>query len=143
MAKTNIYLHFNGNCEEAFNHYKNVFQTEYVSFLRYSDTPHKDSVPKEYLNKIENVGFKLSEETLIMGSDTLDSLGMPFVAGNNFSIYAEADSKEEAERLFKGLSVNGKITQDLAIAHWGAYFGMCTDHFGIQWLINCEASKVK
>lgn len=142
MAKINIYLHFNGNCEEVFNLYKDVFKVEFMSFLRYSDTPYASQVPKEYLDKIENIGIRLSDETFIMGADALESIGQPYVAGNNFSIYIEAESKNEAERIFNGLSKNGKITQALTIAHWGDYFGMCTDQYGIQWLVNCEAQKL-
>lgn len=63
-------------------------------------------------------------------------MGHKVTAGNNFHLSLEAESKEEADKLFKGLSSGGKVTQPLADAFWGAYFGMVTDKFGIQWMVN-------
>ena len=56
--------------------------------------------------------------------------------GNNFSLYIEADSRAEADRLFAGLSTEGRVTMPMSEARWGDYFGMFTDKFGVNWLIN-------
>ena len=141
MARTNIYLHFDGNCEVAFCLYREVFQREFITLLRYSDIPRQEGrpvVPERDLNKIENVGIKISDETLLMGSDGLECFGQKPIVGNNFSIYVEATSGEEADRIFSGLSKGGQVKMPMTIAHWGDYFGMLTDRFGINWLVNCS-----
>ena len=139
MAITNIYLHFDGNCEEAFKLYKGVFQTEFTNLLRYSDIPLRAGmpvIPEDDLNKIENVGIKISDETLIMGADGLACFGQKPSLGTNFSIYVEVFSKEEADRVFGGLSEGGQIKMPMTAAHWGDYFGMLTDRFEVSWLVN-------
>lgn len=139
MAKTNIYLHFDGSCEEAFNLYKRAFQTEFTNVLRYSEVSRQEetsTIPESDLNKIENIGIRISEETFLMGSDGLECYGQKPVIGNNFSIYVEAESKDEADRIFNELSAKGRIKMPMTIAHWGDYFGMCSDRFGVNWLIN-------
>lgn len=145
MARTNIYLHFDGNCEAAFCLYREVFQTEFTNILRYSDIPRQEGmplVPERDLNKIENVGIKISDETLLMGSDGLECFGQKTIVGNNFSIYVEATSGEEADRIFSGLSEGGQVKMPMTIAHWGDYFGMLTDRFGINWLVNCSCDSI-
>jgi len=144
MAKVNLYLLFNGNCEEAFSLYKSVFGGEFPSVIRYGDIPsHPGMIPlsEEEKNKIENVTLPISKETFLMGADVIGDMAKATAFGNNFSIYIEADNKDEAERVFNGLSVEGHITMPLSKAHWGDYFGMCTDKFGINWLVNCTANR--
>jgi PhnB protein len=73
-----------------------------------------------------------------MGTDTLESMGQKLTIGNNISIAIQPDSKAEAEKLFNGLSAGGKVTMPLQDTFWGAYFGMLTDKFGIQWMVNFD-----
>jgi len=58
--------------------------------------------------------------------------------GNNIHINLEPDTKAETKRLFTALSAGGKITMELQAMFWGAYYGTCTDKFGIQWMLNCN-----
>lgn len=144
MSKLSLYLHFNGNCEKAFNHYKVVFNAELASITRYGDVPRQDgspAIPEKDLNKIENIGLLLDDGSIIMGSDMLDIWGQKNIVGNNFSIYITASSKDEADKFFDGLADGGSITMPMAVAHWGDYFGMCTDRFGISWLVNYSTPK--
>ena len=130
MAKINFYLLFNGNCEEAFNFYKSAFGIDFTFIGRYGDIPPQNGMPpisEDEKNKIENICLPIAEETVLMGAD---------VFGNNFSLYIEADSRGEADRLFAGLSTEGRVTMPMSEAHWGDYFGMFTDKFGVNWLIN-------
>ena len=135
----NAYLTFNGNCEEAFNHYRSVFGNEFVYFGRFKDVPgamEGNRVQAADANKIMHVSLPISNETMLMGSDTSETMGHNVTAGNNFSISVGTGSKKEADRLFTGLSKGGKITMAMNSAFWGSYFGMFTDRFGIQWMIS-------
>ena len=87
-------------------------------------------------NKIMHVSLPISKETILMGSDTSEAFGNATVPGNNFSISINTDSREEADKLFAGLSAGGQVTMPMNTTFWGAYFGMFTDKFGIQWMVN-------
>lgn len=146
MPKLNIYLHFDGNCEEAFNYYKRIFKAETANTIRYGDVPQQEgmpAIPEQDLNKIENIGILINKDTVLMGSDNLEIFGQKLVTGNNFSIYIEADDKEQAENIFNGLSDGGFVKMPLTLAHWGDLFGMCTDKFGISWFINFSPGLAK
>ena len=70
-------------------------------------------------------------------------MGHKVTFGNNFSISIEVDSKDEAKRIYDGLSVGGKIEQPLKDEFWGAYFGMFTDKYGTRWMINYTYPRQK
>lgn len=57
--------------------------------------------------------------------------------GTNFSVALECDSVDEAERVFAALSQGGEVRMPLMDAPWGPRFGMLTDQFGVQWMLNC------
>lgn len=125
MTTSNIYLSFNGNCEEAFNFYQSVLGGEMPYIGRYKDIPPHDGmpvIPAELLEKIMHISLKLSSETRLMGSDVGGEWAPTFVQGNNFSISLNVDSKEDADRLFSGLSEGGKIIMPLVDAFWDDYF---------------------
>jgi len=139
MTTVNVYLTFNGNCEEAFNFYKSVFGGEFPYVGRYKDVPPAvggKGISSEYGDKIMHISLPVSQETMIMGSDTGGEWAAAFKPGNNFSISINTDSKDEADRLFKGLSEGGQVTMPLDQTFWGDYFGMWTDKFGINWMIS-------
>ena len=138
MTTVNVYLTFKGNCEEAFNFYKSVFGGEFPYVGRFKEMPPMDgcSVPEEDLEKIMHMSLPISAETMIMGSDSSEAFGQVTTIGNNFSISITTDSKEEADRLFNGLSEGGKVTMPMDVTFWGDYFGMFTDKFDINWIIS-------
>lgn len=128
-----------GNCEEAFNFYKSAFGIDFTFIGRYGDIPPQNGMPpisEDEKNKIENICLPIAEETVLMGADVCGYMAQNTVFGNNFSLYIEADSRGEADRLFAGLSTEGRVTMPMSEAHWGDYFGMFTDKFGVNWLIN-------
>ena len=88
-----------------------------------------------------HVSLPISKETILMGSDTGGEWSAGFKAGNNFSISISADSKEEADRLFNGLSAGGTVTMPLANTFWGDYFGMFNDKFGISWMMSFNENQ--
>lgn len=139
MAIINTYLHFDGHTEEAFNFYKSVFGGEFAVFQRYGDVsgqPVCDQMAESEKEKIMHVALPVGKENVLMGTDSVKSMGHRLVVGNNFSISVSTESKEETERIFKGLSEGGQVTMPLADAFWGAYFGMCKDRFGLQWMVS-------
>ncbi len=141
MTKVNAYLNFNGNCEEAFNFYKSIFGGEFPYIGRYKDMPPMEGqppLPESEQNKIMHVSLPISEETILMGADTMTGFGPETSFGNNISLILSPDTKDEADRLFNELSAGGAITMPIETTFWGAYFGMLIDKFGINWMISFE-----
>ncbi len=144
MPIVNVYLTFNGTCEEAFNFYKSVFGGNFSYMGRFGEMPPQDGMPPlpdSEKNKIMHVCLPISNETSLMGSDSSEAFGKVSAVGDNFSISIHAESKAEADRLFAGLSKDGNINMPLNDTFWGAYFGMFTDKFGINWMVNCDSKK--
>lgn len=133
----NAYLMFNGNCEEAFNFYKEVFGGEFTDLNRYKEMPPSEEfqISEADGEKIMHVTYALKEGIVLMASDSLSQFG-EVVEGSNFSLSMDTDSKAEADTIFQKLSVGGQITRPLEETFWNAYFGSFTDKFGIQWMIN-------
>jgi PhnB protein len=139
MAIVNIYLTFNGNCEAAFNFYKSVFGGEFPYMGRFKDMPPGEDGGKlnaEDAERIMHVSLPISKETMLMGSDTGGEWGAGYLQGNNFTISITAASREEADKLFNGLSAGGKVTMPLAKTFWSECFGTFTDKFGINWMVS-------
>ncbi|MEO6404844.1 MAG: VOC family protein [Ferruginibacter sp.] len=140
MATINPYLNFPGNTEEAFNFYKSVFGGEFLMVQRFKDTPEASRVPDSEKEMLMHIALPVGNNVL-MATDALESMGHKITAGSNFSLSIDADSEAEADKLFNGLSEGGQVTVPLAKAFWGAYFGMLTDKFGIQWMVNYDYKK--
>jgi PhnB protein len=137
MATLNPYLNFPGNTEDAFNFYKSVFGGDFAGgVFRFKDTPEADKLSDKEREKVMHVALPVGNGNMIMATDAIESMGHKITPGNNFHLSLEAESKDEADKLFKGLSAGGNVTMPMADAFWGAYFGMLTDKFGIQWMIN-------
>ncbi len=138
MPSVNVYLNFNGNCKEAFDHYKSVFGSEFEHISTFGEMPPQEGMPplpEEMKSRIMHVTLPVGE-TMIMGSDTGGEWAANYQAGNNFSVSVNADNQEEADRVFAGLADGGKITMPLEKTFWGSYFGMCTDAFGVNWMVS-------
>jgi PhnB protein len=146
MTAVNVYLNFNGNCEEAFNFYRSVFGGEFPYLGRYKDMPPgedgKKCAPEEE-NRIMHVSLPISKETMLMGSDTGGEWASSFSEGNNFSISINTDSKAEADRLFNGLSAGGKVMMPMNKTFWGDYFGVFADKFHINWMVSFNEAQQK
>ena len=142
MTKVNIYITFNGNCEEAFNFYKSVFGGDFQYIGRYKDVPPSDREKFQAVNddKIMHVSLPISKETILMGCDNPGSDDEQLITGNNISLSIDTNYREEADQIFGKLSAGGQIKMQMSETFWGAYFGSLTDRFGIQWLINCDLS---
>jgi PhnB protein len=142
-SKTKImiaaYLSFNGNTEEAFNFYKTALEGELTNVQRFGASPHGGQMSAADQNKIMHVALEAPHGIKLMGNDHLDSMGGPYVAGNNFSLSLHPDSPELADKFFNRLSAGGTVIVPMSKAPWGDYFGMFKDKFGIKWMINHAA----
>jgi PhnB protein len=137
MTKLNTYLNFAGNAEEAFKFYKSVFGGEFRTIMRFKNMPMQGvNIPKADENKLMHIALPIGKDDVLMASDVLESLGQKLIQGNNVSISIFPDSKEEADRLFKGLSAGGKIEMPLANQPWGDYYGGFMDKFGVHWMVD-------
>jgi len=138
MLAINPYLTFNGNTEEAFGFYKSVFGGEFASVLRFKDTDEAAKLPAEDQEKIMHISLPIGTGNILMGTDTLQSLGHPKVAGDNFTLSIYAESEAEADELFEKLSDDGEVVMPMTKVFWGSYFGMLTDQFGIKWMLSFQ-----
>lgn len=144
MATVNPYLTFDSTCAEAFEFYKSVFGGEFSYLGKFKDMPPMEGqgpMSDADGEKVMHVSLPISKETVLMGSDSSEAFGQATIIGNNFSVSINTDSQEEADKLFGGLSVGGKVTMPMSKTFWGAYFGMFTDKFGIQWMVNFDEQK--
>ncbi len=139
MATVNSYLNFNGNTEEAFNFYKSVFGGEFITLQRFKDTPEADKMPADEQEMIMHVALPIGGN-IIMGTDVPKSMPQ-VIFGTNSSLSIDVDSEEEANKLFNGLSDGGRVMMPLEKMFWGAMFGMVTDRFGVQWMVNYDYSQ--
>lgn len=143
MTTASIYLVFNGNCREAFEFYKSVFGGKFESISTFGEMPPQEGqppIPDDAKNLIMHVSLRISESSVLMGSDDGGTIGPEVTLGNNFSVMLRCDSTEETDRLFHALSDGGKVTMSLAHTFWDSYFGMLTDRFGISWMVSGPVS---
>lgn len=140
MPSLSPYITFDGKCEDAFNFYKSIFGGEFQAINRFGEMPPNPemTIPDSEKNKIMHITLPIGKDSLLMGSDTSAAFGQNNVVGNNFSLSVYLETETEAERVFNNLAEGGKITMPLQKTFWNSYFGMLTDQFGMQWMINCN-----
>jgi len=140
MTTLNPYLIFKGNCEEAFNFYRAAFGGEFRYIGRFKDVPQSERkmFPADAGEKIMHVSLPISTETILMGCDSTEPNQQSVASENNFTLSVTTDRQEEAERLFSALSAGGTVRLAMNKTFWGAYFGVLTDKFGINWSISFE-----
>ena len=141
MAQINPYIHFNGNAEEAFTFYQSVFGGEFAMIARFKDFSSPEfPVPEKEANNIAHIALPIGKHSLLMASDTPESMGRQNENENRSKISISAESKEEADKIFNGLSAGGKIEMPISDSPWGTYFGMFRDKYGIEWMVDDDAS---
>jgi len=144
MARVSTYLNFTRNTEEVFNFYRSIFGGEFTGggIARFKDIPPMEGappLPEEDKNLVMHIELPILGGHVLMGTDAPESMGFTVNPGNNVYIMLEPDTREETNRLFKALSEGGKIEQELQEMFWGAYYGSCTDKYGVRWMFNCTA----
>ncbi len=131
-----VYLHFNGNCREAFEFYRSVFGEEFTTISAFRDAPVDiPNISEDDMDMIMHVSFPVYGDEL-MGSDVPDSFGLN--QGNNFAVSVSPETRGEADALFAALSEGGSVRMPMSDAFWGGYFGACVDKFGVAWYISSE-----
>lgn len=142
MAKVNIYLTFDGNCEQAFNFYRSVFGVDFDGIMRYKDMPDSGfAIPEQLQEKVMHVGLPVNASTSLYGSDSFSAAcaGEPLAVGNNVAICLNTESEEESRRLFEALGQGGTVRMPLEPTFWARLYGVVCDQFGIEWMVNYEA----
>ena len=141
MALINPHINFNGNAEEAFNFYKSVFGGEFLKIMRFKDLASSEfPVAENEANKIMHIALPIGNN-ILMANDVPEILGRTNENENRSKISISAESKEEADKLFNGLSEGGKIEMPIADSPWGSYFGMFRDKFGIEWMVDFDPGQ--
>ena len=138
MALINPHINFNGNAEEAFNFYKSIFGGDFAMIMRFKDMPMPEGQVSDHeANKIMHIALPVGQN-ILMGNDVPEFMGRVNENENRSKISISAESREEADRLFSGLSAGGSIEVPIADSPWGSYFGMFRDKFGIEWMVDFD-----
>jgi PhnB protein len=140
MASINPHINFNGNAEEAFNFYKSVFGGEFAKIMRFKDIASAEfPVAEHEANKIMHIALPIGK-SILMANDVPEILGRTNENENRSKIVISAESKEEADKLFNGLSAGGQIEMPISDSPWGSYFGMFRDKYGIEWMVDFDSN---
>ncbi|MBK6979916.1 MAG: VOC family protein [Cytophagaceae bacterium] len=140
MALINPHINFNGNAEEAFNFYKSVFGGEFAKIMRFKDLASEEfPVPEHEANKIMHIALPIGKNVL-MANDVPEILGKTNENENRSKISISAESREEADHLFNGLSAGDQIEMPMEDSPWGSYFGMFRDKYGIEWMVDFDSN---
>ena len=141
MALINVHLNYNGNAEEAFTFYKSVFGGEFTKITRLKDLEGPDfPVDEKDANKIIHIALPIGNNTL-MANDVPSFMGLVNEQENRSKIAVSAESREEADKLFNGLSAGGTVEMPIQDSPWGSYFGMFRDKYGIEWMIDFDSNS--
>jgi PhnB protein len=141
MATINPYINFNGNAEEAFTFYKSVFGGEFGKIIRFKDLSSPEfQVPEKEANKIMRITLPIGKN-ILMANDVPEAMGRVNENENRSKIAVTAESREEAEKLFNGLSEGGTIEMPIGDSPWGSYFAMFRDKYGIEWTVEFDPRK--
>ena len=142
MATINPWINFNGNAQEAFAFYKSVFGGEFARVVRFKDIASAEfPVPEKEENKIMHIALPIGTGTMLIANDVPEILGRVNERENRSKILVSTESKEEADKLFNGLSAGGKVEVPMDDSFWGSYFGMFRDKYGIEWIIEFSPTK--
>jgi PhnB protein len=142
MATINTWINFNGNAEEAFTFYKSVFGGEFAKVVRFKDIA-SDEMPvtEKEENKIMYIALPIGAATMLIANDVPEVLGRVNEHENRSKILVNTESKEEADRLFTGLSAGGEVEGPMGDSPWDSYAGMFRDKYGIEWIIQFSPTK--
>jgi PhnB protein len=142
MALINPHINFNGNAEEAFHFYKSVFGGEFEKIIRFKDLFNPEfPVAENDANKIMHIALPIGNN-ILMANDIPASMGRVNENEHRSKISVRTESREEADRLFSGLSAGGNIEAPIGDSPWGSYFGMFRDKFGIEWMVEYDPKKI-
>lgn len=138
MVQINPHINFNGNAEEAFNFYRSVFGGEFLKVMRFKDLASDEfPIPEHEADKIMHIALSIGSNVL-MANDVPESMGPTNENENRSKISVSTASKEEADKVFNGLSAGGQVEMPISDSPWGTYFGMFRDKYGIEWMVEYD-----
>jgi len=137
MALINPHINFNGNAQEAFDFYKSVFGGEFAMIMRFKDLPGDFPRDENDADKIMHIALPIGGN-ILMGNDVPTSMGRVNENENRSKISISVASREEADKLFHGLSAGGAVEMPIGDSPWGSYFGMFRDKYGIEWMVDFD-----
>ena len=138
MANINPHINFNGNAEEAFNFYKSVFGGAFTKVIRFKDLPNTEHpIAESEANKIMHIALPIGN-SMLMANDVPDFLGRVNENENRSKIFISAETKEEADKIFNGLSAGGNVEMPIGDSPWGSYFALFRDKYGIEWIVEFD-----
>lgn len=139
MRAINPWINFNGNAEEAFTFYKSVFGGEFTKIIRFADLASDEfPVPENELNKLMHIALPIGRNNVLIANDVPEFMGRVNERENRSKIAVSADSREEAEKIFNGLSAGGEVEGPMGEGPWGTYAGMFRDKYGIEWIVEYD-----
>ena len=142
MITINPWINFNGNAEEAFTFYKSVFGGEFTKVVRFKDIASDESpIAEKEENKTMYITLPIGIGTMLIANDVPEIMGKVNENENRSKISVSTESKEEADKIFNGLSAGGTVEGPMGDAPWGSYCGMFRDKYGIEWIIESSPSK--
>ncbi len=133
--KTNVHLGFQGNCDQAFSFYEKVFGTRRQRTMKYSDAPAGTPVPPGAKDLVMHTAMPVGS-IILMGADAPPGMGKPM---GGFEISIEDPDQATLKRLFDALSDGGSVFMPLQKTFWSPLFGMCTDKFGVGWMVGAPS----
>ena len=141
MRAINPWINFNGNAEEAFNFYKSVFGGEFTKIVRFKELASEDfQIPENEANKIMYIGLPIGKQNMLIANDVPEFMGKVNEQENRSKIAVSAESREEADKIFNGLSAGGEVEGPIGDSPWGTYAGMFRDKYGIEWIVEFDPS---
>ncbi|TFF30388.1 VOC family protein [Mucilaginibacter psychrotolerans] len=141
MRAINPWINFNGNAEEAFTFYKSVFGGEFTKIIRFKDLASAEfQVPENEAEKIMHIALPLGKNNVLLANDVPEFMGRVSESENRSKIAVSAESREEADQIFNGLSAGGDVEGPIGAGPWGTYAGMFRDKYGIEWIIEFDPS---
>jgi len=136
MRAINPWINFNGNAEEAFTFYRSVFGGEFAKIVRFKDIASPEfPVAEIEANKIMTIALPIGKHNVLMANDVPKFMGLVNENENRSKIVVSAESREEADQIFNGLSAGGDIEGSMGDSPWGTYAGMFRDKYGIEWIV--------
>jgi PhnB protein len=142
MRTINPWINFNGNAEEAFTFYKSVFGGEFTKIVRFKDLAGMDfQVPENEANKLMYIALPIGKQNVLMANDVPEFMGRVNESENRSKIAVAAESREEADKIFNGLSAGGAIEGPIDDSPWGTYAGMFRDKYGIEWMVEFDSKS--
>jgi PhnB protein len=136
MRTINPWINFNGNAEEAFTFYKSVFGGEFTKIVRFKDIASAEfPVADKEANKIMTIALPIGKNNVLLANDVPEIMGRTNENENRSKIAVSTDSREEATKVFNGLSAGGTVEMPIDDGPWGSYAGMFRDKYGIEWIV--------